>query len=132
MKKFILSLIAVFMLSSATFANNINPKTEGVKIELATANDEAKQHINLAFSSVEDFNSFDTNDINDLFSEDDKCEVTATVTVSGTVGGGVNAGVVNGNGSVTVSVSATITASCADIKAAVEALIDELSEIVNP
>jgi Flp pilus assembly protein TadG len=124
MKKFILSLIAVFMLSSATFASNVNPKTEEVKIELATANTNAKQHINLKFTSVEDFNSFNINDINDLFTDGDKCEVTATVTVTGSVSVGV--------ASVEVSVSTTITASCSTIKAAIEETIADLTELVTP
>lgn len=132
MKNLLFALIAIFTLSNSTFANN-NPETEGVKIELSTTDVDAKEQITLEFKSINDLKSFDENQISELFgTEDDLCEVSATVTVSGTVNGGVNVGVASGGGSVTVTVSATVTASCAEIKATVAALIEELSELVSP
>ncbi|WP_299182812.1 hypothetical protein [uncultured Chryseobacterium sp.] len=130
MKKFFLTFIAVFLISTFSFAKTTNlhsfENQNPGQIVLEMVNQDVKENIKLDFNSLEDLKQFDENQLTEMLSAVEDCTVTATVTVSYTANVSGSAGVISGGGSTTTTVSASITASCSTIAAAVKKLKAEL------
>ncbi|KIC64804.1 hypothetical protein [Chryseobacterium taiwanense] len=130
MKKFFLAFIAVFFISTFSFAKTTNGSSfenqNPGQIVLDVVNKDVKENIKLNFNSLEDLKQFDENQLTEMLSDIEDCTVTATVTVSYTANAGGSIGVANVGGSTTTTVSASITASCSGIAAAVKKLKAEL------
>lgn len=103
------------MLSGSTFASSINPKEINANVELSTLNVSTKEYVNTA-------------KVNNIFTNEDKCEVTATVSVGTTIS---SSSPLNEGDTLTISATLTITASCETIDQVIADTIEVLEEALG-
>ena len=133
MKKLIVLLIIALSLnlasaSSKTFSDSHQNPT----IMLRQSNGGMEKMVVLKYDSFNDLQTFDATVVRDIFySEDEECEVTATVTVTHTFSIGGDVGVANSGHETTISVSAEVTASCSEIGNAVKNVIAKLRKALG-
>ncbi|AMC10739.1 hypothetical protein Lupro_05555 [Lutibacter profundi] len=103
MKNLLLSVVLLLTVSFA-FASNVNP-VENVKLEVKTMSETETTVMNINFNSFEDFNSFNTSQL-DI--SDDECTASVSVTVSVGVGSTYASATVSASGIPCDEIGATI------------------------
>ena len=125
-------LIPLGMHSNFATLNENAHQTGNASIEFTQVVGNTTESFLFKYDNFNDLETFDFGLLNDIFGSDDQdCEVTATVTVSATFSIGGNVGVASSAQQSTITVSAEVTASCGEIDNAVKNVIAKLRRIIG-